>query len=155
MSKNSPDRKSENLYPAFRKKVDTVLIQLAIYCKKNYPAFEPVFGEGFRSTARQKELYAQGRTTPGNKVTKCDGVKTPSNHQSALAFDLWLKKDGEIVWDAPKAIWDYYGHLCRWQGLVWGGDWTSIVDQPHCEWPTGDRKTYALARAWKVLKRLL
>lgn len=37
--------------------------------------------EGVRSLERQKELYAQGRTKPGNKVTNCDGVKSKSNHQ--------------------------------------------------------------------------
>ena len=38
--------------------------------------------EGLRTTKRQQDLYAQGRTKPGNIVTKADGVKNKSNHQA-------------------------------------------------------------------------
>ncbi len=57
-------------------------------------------GEGVRSAARQAELYAQGRTKPGNKVTWV----RKSNHQVAPdglghAVDLWaLDPGGAIDW---------------------------------------------------------
>lgn len=57
-------------------------------------------GEGVRSAARQAELYAQGRTRPGNKVT---WVRV-SNHQLkpdglGHAVDLWaLDPGGAIDW---------------------------------------------------------
>lgn len=154
MSTHLPDRDPSHLYPAFAAKVSRVVDGLNKWCKVHAPEFEPIFGEGFRSTARQQELYAQGRTTPGPKVTEKNGLGNKSNHQSALAFDLWLKKDGKIAWDAPKALWDYYGHLCRAEGLTWGGDWKSLVDQPHCEWPIIEKSVYTSAREWLKLKGL-
>ena len=38
--------------------------------------------EGLRTTKEQQQLYAQGRTAPGNIVTNVDGVKKKSNHQA-------------------------------------------------------------------------
>ena len=45
-----------------------------------------IITEGVRTTERQRELYAQGRTRPGPVVTNCDGLTDQSNHQ--------LKEDG-------------------------------------------------------------
>jgi peptidoglycan L-alanyl-D-glutamate endopeptidase CwlK len=36
--------------------------------------------EGHRSVKRQQKLYAQGRTTPGSKVTNVDGVENIGKH---------------------------------------------------------------------------
>lgn len=87
-------------------------------------------GEGVRSHARQLELYAQGRTRPGPKVT---WVKT-SNHEAkpdgfGHAVDLWaLDEDGDIDW----------GNIQRYDTIAkamyaaakefglhirWGADW--------------------------------
>jgi len=153
--KMSPDRDMNHVYPAFRAKVEIVLKGMEEWCKAHRPTLTPMFGEGFRSTARQQELYAQGRTKPGNKVTNADGVRNPSKHQSGLAMDLWVKRNGKIVWDAPKEFWDYYGHLCRANGLEWGGDWKGIVDQPHCQWPSSDKDTYVKAKTWLKSNGLL
>ena len=38
--------------------------------------------EARRTTERQQELYAQGRTKPGSIVTWLDGVNTISKHQA-------------------------------------------------------------------------
>jgi len=119
------------------------------WCKNHAPEYTPMFGEGYRSTARQKELYAQGRTKSGSIVTNADGVKNQSKHQSGLAMDLWIKKGGTITWTAPPGFWDYYGHCCRAKGLEWGGDWKgNLVDQPHCQWPAVEIATYKAARKW-------
>lgn len=45
--------------------------------------------EVFRTTERQKELWAQGRNKPGTIVTERDGVTKVSDHQLRLAADIY------------------------------------------------------------------
>lgn len=145
------DRKIEHLYPEFGTRVKEILEEMARWCAVHSPGVIPELGEGYRSVSRQKELYAQGRTKKGSIVTYKDGVVHRSNHQSSLAFDLWLKIKGkkDYDWNGTPELWDYFGHLCREQGLKWGGDWTRFKDYPHCEWPTNDFETYREALAWQ------
>ena len=91
--------------------------------------------EGRRSLKRQQDLYAQGRTKPGSKVTNCDGVKNKSKHQAqsdgthhAIDF-VFILGMGRVTWKGP---WDVFGALVRKHGLKWGGDWTT-PDRPHVE----------------------
>lgn len=83
--------------------------------------------EGFRSIARQNELYAQGRTKPGAIVTNAKGGE--SYHNWGVAFDVVLRVEGYS--DSPK--WARIGALGRKIGLEWGGDWASFKDLPHFE----------------------
>lgn len=53
--------------------------------------------EGFRTPQRQRELYAQGRTTPGGIVTKAKPWQ--SYHQYGLAADFVLHIDDKWNWD--------------------------------------------------------
>jgi len=150
------DREIEHLYPAFAEKVKTIINAMERWCEVHSPGVVPGLGEGFRSTARQQELYAKGRAKKGSIVTYKDGVIHRSNHQSSLAFDLWLKLKGkkDYDWSGTPELWDYFGHLCREQGLKWGGDWKKFKDCPHCEWPTSDFETYREARAWQLRQGL-
>jgi peptidoglycan L-alanyl-D-glutamate endopeptidase CwlK len=93
----------------------------------------------YRSQEEQDALYAQGRTTPGRKVTWTQH----SRHTDREALDIAILKGGEIVWD-PKVdvdmdrVPDYLeaGIIGEQCGLVWGGRWkTSPPDFPHCELP--------------------
>lgn len=45
--------------------------------------------EAYRTTERQKQLYAQGRTKKGSIVTHMDGVTKMSMHQKRLAVDVY------------------------------------------------------------------
>jgi peptidoglycan LD-endopeptidase CwlK len=91
---------------------------------------------GLRTTERQKELYALGRTKAGNIVTQTDGVKKKSVHQSGNAFDIYAFVDGKASWEAK-----YYEPIARHiqkvaleqfgVKLTWGGDWTKFKDLPH------------------------
>lgn len=89
---------------------------------------------GVRTLQEQQKLYAQGRTAPGKIVTKCDGVKKPSNHQ--------LKADGygwavDVVFEGPLPFgehhpWKLLGETVKAVGgLRWGGSWG--WDRPHIE----------------------
>lgn len=95
---------------------------------------------GSRTYAEQDELYAKGRTKPGNKVTNARGGY--SNHNFGIAFDVGVfGPDGAYIPESP----DYarVGALGKALGLAWGGDWKNIVDEPHFEYnPNG----YTLAQ---------
>lgn len=82
--------------------------------------------ETYRSPARQKYLYAQGRTRPGNVVT----WTLNSNHASRLAWDIAVSP--------PKSLYDVatlnkVGAIARKLGITWGGDWSKNIDRPHFE----------------------
>ncbi|SFN63526.1 M15 family metallopeptidase [Dokdonella immobilis] len=89
---------------------------------------------GTRTYAEQDALYAQGRTRPGNVVTNARGGY--SNHNFGIAFDIGLFERNQYLGESPmyKAI----GALGVELGLEWGGNWKTLVDQPH----------YQLRPAW-------
>jgi len=88
--------------------------------------------EGARSVERQKELYAQGRTKPGPKVT----WTMNSRHIGGHAVDLGVWKDGAIDWNNPagyKAIYDAMMAAGKELGVTIraGSDWDG--DGRRCE----------------------
>lgn len=82
---------------------------------------------GLRTYAEQDALYAQGRTRPGRKVTNARGGF--SNHNFGIAFDIGVFSGNRYLPESPK--YKAVGALGMDLGLEWGGNWTSIVDQPH------------------------
>lgn len=82
---------------------------------------------GYRSYAEQNALYAQGRTSPGKKVTNAKAGY--SNHNFGIAFDIGVFSGSKYLPESPK--YSAVGVLGMELGLEWGGNWTSIVDQPH------------------------
>jgi peptidoglycan L-alanyl-D-glutamate endopeptidase CwlK len=82
---------------------------------------------GFRSYAEQDALYAQGRTTPGSIVTKAKAGY--SNHNFGTAFDIGVFEGSTYLGDSPK--YKAVGVIGLDLGLEWGGNWQTIVDQPH------------------------
>lgn len=82
---------------------------------------------GFRSCAQQDALYAQGRTTPGDVVTKAKGGY--SNHNFGIAFDVGVYEGAVYVGESPK--YKAVGALGLELGLEWGGDWKTLIDEPH------------------------
>ena len=104
--------------------------------------------EGLRTAQRQKELFAQGRTKPGKKVTNADGVKNLSNHQDEAdgkrdglgsAVDLYPYFLGQVQVnhkDTIKKLGEIAAHIKRTAKsmnieIVWGGDWKNPYDPPH------------------------
>jgi peptidoglycan L-alanyl-D-glutamate endopeptidase CwlK len=94
----------------------------------------------YRSQAEQDALYAQGRSTPGPKVTWTLSSRhsfTLNGKPAAVAFDIALLKDGRPHWDTKISINenmvpDYLeiGILGERLGLIWGGRWKK-PDYPH------------------------
>lgn len=82
---------------------------------------------GFRTYAEQDALYAQGRTVPGNKVTNAKGGF--SNHNFGIAFDIGVFEGNKYLGDSPK--YKAVGVIGTDLGLEWGGNWKTMVDEPH------------------------
>jgi RHS repeat-associated protein len=83
--------------------------------------------QAFRTVEEQDKLYAQGRTTPGSKVTNAKGGY--SNHNFGLAIDVAPAENGKINWESKN--YDLIGRIGEKRGLEWGGRWKTILDKPH------------------------
>lgn len=110
----------------------------ALRCRQRF-----IVIEGRRTKERQQQLYAQGRTAPGPKVT----WTMQSKHLDGLAVDLApLAADGSIDWNNAKAF-DAIAHAMFEAATVleypirWGADWDrdgvprerGESDSPHFE----------------------
>jgi peptidoglycan LD-endopeptidase CwlK len=82
---------------------------------------------GLRSYAEQDALYAKGRSAPGPVVTNAKGGF--SNHNFGIAFDIGVFEGSAYLPESPK--YKAVGVLGAELGLEWGGNWKTIVDQPH------------------------
>lgn len=88
--------------------------------------------EGYRSNKRQNELYAQGRTKPGNIVTNARAGQ--SNHNYGVAVDFFLvSSDGKRALWTVNREWRRVAQIGKELGFTWGGDWSSFKDYPHLE----------------------
>ncbi len=100
---------------------------------------------GARSYAEQDALYAKGRSQPGPTVTNARGGY--SNHNFGIAFDIGVFEGKRYLADSPK--YKAVGVLGTELGLEWGGNWKTLVDQPHFQlrpaWATGMRERDMLA----------
>lgn len=100
---------------------------------------------GLRSYDEQDALYAQGRTWAGSVVTNARGGY--SNHNFGIAFDVGLFERNQYLGESPmyKAVGALGGEL----GLQWGGNWRTLVDQPHFQlrptWAAGFTEQQMLA----------
>lgn len=90
--------------------------------------------ECFRTVEEQNELYAQGRTKPGNIVTNAKGSSYSSHHQWGTAFDFY-RNDGKGAYNDGDGFFSMVGRIGKQLGLEWGGDWISPVDKPHFQLP--------------------
>lgn len=105
--------------------------------------FDVMLIEGLRSAARQAELWAQGRTTPGKQVT----WTKHSKHQDGEAVDLApINVDGSIDWANFDKFASIHAALVTAAkshgiGIRWGADWDGNgvprergeTDSPHFE----------------------
>jgi peptidoglycan L-alanyl-D-glutamate endopeptidase CwlK len=82
-----------------------------------------------RTPGQQDELYAQGRTKPGEIVTYAKGFE--SWHCLGLAVDIVFKPNGMWTWNVSNEDWENLGKIGELFGLEWGGRWQKIKDFPH------------------------
>jgi peptidoglycan LD-endopeptidase CwlK len=117
--------------------------------------------ECMRSFADSDADYAKGRTAPGPVITNASGGH--SWHNFGLAVDVYpfvAGDAGNLDWNATDPKFKLMVDSLKAQGLVWGGDWTSIKDYPHFQLaeipvsPTdADREAYksgGMQAVWKL-----
>jgi len=119
----------DTLEPDFKEIVLKVIAEANAATGRNW-----VCVQARRTITEQNNLYAQGRTKPGNIVTNAKGGQ--SAHNFGLAADLAPEKAKGIVdWNAPAPFWEMMGNIAIFHGLTWGGLFKSIKDLPHIEHP--------------------
>lgn len=103
--------------------------------------------DGSRTQAEQDELYAQGRTKPGPKVTWTRNSRhiDPDGHGplEGRAIDVAPYVDGKVVW-GPAALFqkiaDAFFRAAKELGveIEWGGHWDpKNIDMPHFQLKAG------------------
>lgn len=97
-----------------------------------------IFTSTYRDKESQDDLYAQGRTKPGQIVTDARGGD--SFHNYRVAFDFVPVVAGKAVWN-DKLLWERCGAIGQKCGLEWGGSWKGFKDRPHMQ----DTNGYTIA----------
>lgn len=101
----------------------------------------------YRDNESENALYAQARTTPGQRVTNAKGGQSFHNH--ACAFDFVPVVHGKAMWDDTRTF-RRCGEIAESLGLEWAGRWTSFPELAHCQYTGG--LTLAELQAGKVIK---
>lgn len=118
------------------------------------------FSQTLRTFAEQDELYAQGRTKKGSKVTNAKGGQ--SIHNFGCAFDIVILYDLDLngsfetaSWNEKKdfdkngkADWFEVVEFFKSKGWSWGGEFRSIYDSPHFEKTFGNGTWRPLLDKW-------
>jgi len=89
----------------------------------------------YRDNASQNVLYAQGRTTPGKKVTNAKAGQSWHNYKCAV--DVVPVVAGKPRWDVKDEVWQQVGALGKAAGLEWAGDWKKFKEYPHFQYTGG------------------
>lgn len=92
--------------------------------------------ETLRTYDRSDYLYAQGRSRPGQIVTKARGGDSRHNFGAAVDYCPKYGEHGALAWNFDRdprlmAAMRRAAELARKHGIEWGGNWTSFKDLPH------------------------
>lgn len=120
----------------------------ALLIKAAQQGIKLVVTSATRTYAEQDALFQQGRSKPGKIVTNARAGH--SNHDFGIAFDVTIFDGPTPIWESPryKAV----GAIGRALGLTWGGDWTSINDEPHFELKPAWAKTLSEGSMLSMLR---
>jgi hypothetical protein len=121
-------RDTSLLEPELRKRY---LLAVEDYSKKYFGEPSVIVTSTYRSLERQRELYEQGRTTPGNIVTNV--LEGMHNQTPALALDIAFNTAGGGY--SRLDLFEKFAECFKPYGVIWGGDWKSFPDRPHFEAP--------------------
>ena len=100
---------------------------------------EIIITSTYRDAASQDALFAQGRTSPGKKVTNAKAGQSWHNHR--CAFDVVPLRNGKPVWGTTGAdglLWGRVGSIGESAGLEWAGRWAGrMVEFAHFQYTGG------------------
>ena len=119
-------RKVEDLHPS----VAVLCREFLKRCEQD--GIDILITSTFRDHESQAELYAQGRTKPGNKVTNAKPGQ--SFHNWRVAFDVVPLRNGKPVWGTSGEdgkLWQRVGEIGESVGLEWAGRWASFKELAH------------------------
>lgn len=117
----------DQIHPKMRPSLQVAWEEVEAAMPSNVQA---VLVAGPRSFAKSDALYAQGRTAPGPIVTNAPAGESFHNYDLAVDFAMITNgKDDDVV--GPH--WMTVVSIMKKHGFEWGGDWHSIVDNPHFE----------------------
>ena len=117
---------SPNLHPQVRSMAGQAVRQMQAQ------GLRPYVFEGYRSFARQNDLYNGGRG-----VTKVRGGGSYHNYGLAVDIVFWNDRGTGPSWDG-KHPWKHVGEAGKAAGFTqWGGDWG--WDMPHLQYHPGHR----------------
>jgi peptidoglycan hydrolase-like protein with peptidoglycan-binding domain len=118
--------------------------KLLVNANKRLTNYKMIITEAYRSKAEQDKLFAQGRSTPGDRVTNARGGQSMHNYGLAIDFALATPDGKKAVWDTQsdfdrdgKADWMEVVEEAKKLGFSWGGDWRGFVDNPHFQMTDG------------------
>ena len=110
--------------------------------------FDFMITQGLRTAKYQNELYQQGRTKKGLKVTNADGYIKKSNHQMKIddfgyAIDFAVIYKATIDWNTEAKYEAVAKHILEvghklGVNLEWGGNW-KFRDFPHIQIAGADK----------------
>lgn len=89
---------------------------------------------GRRSCAKQNEIYAQGRSAPGDVVTQAQGCQSWHVLGRAVDADVVDAASGAY---APETFYGFAGELWEAMGGTWGGGFPGFPDIGHFEFHPG------------------
>lgn len=101
-------------------------------CKEQ--GIDVIITSTYRDKESQQALYDQGRTKPGNIVTKAKPGQ--SFHNWRVAFDFVPIVNGKAQWN-DISLFKKCGEIAKFIGLEWAGDWKSFKEYAHCQYTSG------------------
>ncbi len=153
------DKVSESRVALLHPSVRAEVKQLIEQAEAGFPTSMAIrIVQGLRTIAEQDALYAQGRTKPGNIVTKAKGGSSFHNYGLAIDFAILTDADGngsynDLSWDIKRdndkdgvADWLEVVRVFEAAGWFWGGKFATITDNPHLQ------KTFN--HSWQELLKL-
>lgn len=125
-------RSLDELHPIVKEKVQ----QFIQKCDEN--GIDLLVTSTYRDHESQNALYAQGRTTPGKKVTNAKAGQ--SWHNWRVAVDVVPLRNGKPVWGTTGAdweLWEAVGNIGESVGLEWAGRWKTFKEYAHFQYTGG------------------
>lgn len=137
-----------SLHPIIRKEVKKIYLNEILRILPDNITCR--FTHTLRTFSEQEELYAQGRTKPGKKVTNARAGQSMHNYGLAIDIVILVDKNGDgkfetVSWNIDNN-WMSIVNIFKEHGYIWGGDWTKFKDYPHFE------KTFG--NTWQNLKAI-